>query len=439
MSVINKIAGKIKNAFKEAKFFPLRGVSIFGNNPFQFEFDRLSSVLKGYGQNPYVFSVINRIAERAVDVPYRVVDKDKEEIEVVNPFFASILAEPNDEGLSESLYRMFANYLSNETFIVETTALGFDTITGFIVPNSQDVQINTDSFGRVLSYDYSYLGNSVLTVPPEKVLHIKRPDITSQERNGRSNLIAGAKVYQSNNEIWGSEAELHKNKGIAGVLYTDGNRPLGAKEQRELQKKYDEEYTGMTKFGKVKVSTNKLGYIQMGMNPNDLKSIESRIDHLRTICALYNVDPKLFGDPNGSTYNNMPMAKLGLITDAVLPMLNKVMTELFLWLSAKVNEQYYYAPNLEDVPEMHTAKEQLSVRVGREVIQGILSPTQAREILYPHLAAEAPVERTGNAPVNDLIQIVQNVQNESISREAAVIMLIQLFGFDEDTANEILG
>lgn len=439
MNLINKIRGGIKNALKEVKFYPLRGASIFGANPFQFEADRLSSVLKGYGENPYVFAVINRIAERAVSIPYRVVDKDKEEIENVNPFFKSILEAPNEEGINETMYRIFANYLANEVFIVETNALGFDNMTGFVVPNSQDVFINVDAFGRILSYDYSYLGNSVLSVPPEKVLHIKRPDITSQVRNGRSNLIAGAKVYQSNNEIWSSEASLHKNKGIAGVLYSDGNRPLNTKEQTELQNEYDRENTGSHKFGKVKVSTNKLGYIQMGMNPNDLKSIEARIDHLRIICTLYNVDPKIFGDPDASTYNNMPAAKLGLITDAVIPMLEKVLGELFPWIGSKVKEEYYYLPNTDEIPEMQVAKEQLSARLGREVIQNILSPSQAREILYPHLAAEVTVERTGNAPVNELIQIVQSVADQSVSREAAVVILIQLYGFDETTANEILG
>ena len=436
-----KAANSAYYSFKEFRFLPLRGVSVFGSNPFQFEFERLTAVLKGYGQNPYVFAVINRIVERAVDIPFRVVDENEEEVETPNPFFSALLNDPNEEGLKETLYRLFANYLANEAFVIETTTIGFDgQITGWIVPNSQDVQINVDAFGRVLSYDYSYLGNSVLSVRPEKVLHIKRPDITSQTRNGRGNLIAGAKVYQSNNEVWSSEAAIHKNKGITGVLYQDGNRPATSKEQKELQEKYDQDHTGERNFGKVKVSPIKLGYLPMGMNPNDLKSIEARLDHLRAVCMLYNVDSKLFNDPNASTYNNMPAAKLGLITDAVLPMLNKIMTDLFQWLSAKVKENYYYQADTEDIPEMQTAKEALSARIGREVVQGILHPSQAREILYPHLAPviEDDKERTGNAPLNDLIQIIQSVQNETISREAAIVMLVQLYGFDMDTANEML-
>ncbi len=438
MTVFNKIVSALKSTAKAFKFYPLRGVSLFGSNPFQFEFDRLTSVLKGYGENPYVFAVINRIAERSVSIPYRIVNKEGEEVENPNPFFTALLNSPNDEGLTETLYRLFANKLANEAFVIETTSLGFDQITGFIVPNSQDVMINVDAFGRVLSYDYSYLGNSALSVPPDKVLHIKRPDITSQLRNGRSNLIAGAKVYQSNNEVWNSEAAIHKNKGITGVLYQDGSRPSTPTEQKELQKQYEESHTGPVNFGKVKVSPIKLGYVPMGMNLNDLKSIEARLDHLRAICMLYNVDSKLFNDPSASTYNNMSEAKLGLITDAVLPLLEKVMNELFQWLSKKVGEDYYYQPVIEDIPEMQTAKEKLSMRLGREVVQGILNPVRAREILYPHHAPEEEVQRTGNAPVNELIQIVQSVQNLTISRDAAIVMLMQLYGFDQDTANEIL-
>lgn len=449
MSVINKIVTAAYSRLKEFRFLPLRGVSVFGANPFNFEFERLGAILKGYGQNPYVFAVINRIVERAVDIPHRVIDEDKEEIETPNPFFTALLTNPNDEGLKETLYRLFANYLANEAFVVETTTVGFEgKITGWIVPNSQDVQINVDAFGNVLSYDYTYLGRSSLSVTPDKVLHVKRPDITSQLRNGRGNLIAGAKVYQSNNEVWGSEAALHKNKGITGVLYQDGNRPATAKEQKELQEKYDQDHTGERNFGKVKVSPIKLGYLPMGMNPNDLKSIEARLDHLRAVCMLYNVDSKLFNDPSASTYNNMPAAKLGLITDAVLPMLNKIMTELFQWLSEKVGEDYFYQADLEDVPEMQTAKEVLSARLGREVVQGILPKEEARAILYPHLVSdeeENPTEplqdngETTPVSVQDVLSIQAAVVAGNTSREGAIVLLMQLYGFDEDTANEILG
>ena len=440
MSLVNKIVKAAYSRLKEFRFLPLRGVSLFGANPFNFEFERLTSILKGYGQNPYVFAVINRIVERAIDIPFMIVDEDEEEVTTPNPMFSDLLKNPNPEGLKNTLYRLYANYLANEVFVVAVTAVGFDRPTGWIVPNSQDVQINVDAFGRVLSYDYTYLGNSVTNVQPEQVLHIKRPDITSQLRNGRGNLIAGAKVYQSNNEVWGSEAALHKNKGITGVLYQDGNRPATPKEQKELQEKYDQDHTGERNFGKVKVSPIKLGYLPMGMNPNDLKSIEARLDHLRAVCMLYNVDSKLFNDPNASTYNNVPAAKLGMITDAILPMLNKVMTELIIWLSSWIDEEYYYKVDLEEIPEMQTAKEAKSARIGREVVQGILHPAQAREILYPHLS---PVEeenegRTGNAPLNELLEIVRAVQEETLSRDAAIVMLVQLYGFDTNTANEML-
>ena len=465
MSVVSKLFKSVKQAFKEVKFFPLRGINVFGSNPFQFEFDRVAAVLKGYGENPYVFAVINRIAERAVKIPFRIVDEEGEEVTTPNPFFTSVMKQPNSEGKRETMYRLFANFLANEVFIVETNALGFDGMTGFIVPNSQDVYINTDSFGNVLSYDYSYLENTTLTVSPDKVLHIKRPDITTQLHNGRSNLIAGAKVYQSNNEIWSSEAALHKNKGITGVLYSDGNRPLTSKEQKELQEQYDKENTGSINFGKVKVSTNKLGYIQMGMNPNDLKSIDTKIEHLRTICALYNVDPRLFGDSAASTYNNMPMAKLGLITDAVLPMLDKVMNDLIIWVSGKFKEEYYYAADVDEIPEMQTAKDELSARLGREVMQGIISSNEAKEILYPHLAVEDDSEGTksegdtldGNSQAEDanaqaqanlrgsvggvqgILDIQSSVQQGITPRDSAIAILLEIYGFTEEVANDILG
>lgn len=461
--VFNSIKSILLKPFSSQRFFPINS----GLN-FEFGTDRRDLIEKGYGQNPYVFQVINRIVERAIHIDSDIVDENGEIIENLDPFFKAIFDNPNPEGWKETQYRMLTNFEANELFIVEVITLGFAKITGFIVPNSQDVIINLDSRSKVIiSYDVTFFGHTK-TFLPDQVLHIKRPNITSNLRNGISPLVPGRKVYESNNEVWNSEAALHKNKGINGVLFSDGSRPLEAKEQKELQEQYDKRSIGKN-FGKVQISTAKLGYIRMGVNPSDLQSLDTKLEHLRTICTLYNADPKLFGDAQSSTYNNMAEAKLGLIVDAILPMLEYVMPQVVEWVAGKLSiDNYFYHVDINKIPEFQVKKDLLSQRLGREVIQGILPAKEATKILYPELAAIEETDPSGNAidpntdtlesnlaaeeanaqaqaglrgsvgGVQGILAIQQSVAQGTTSEDAAIAIFISIYGFTEEDAMAFL-
>ena len=298
---VAKAASKLASTFipltsTDSSLFSLLGTDYrFGTQSKDF-------LLKAYGMNPYVFMVVDRICQRLVQIDKRLLDRMGQETEDLD--FEELLKQPNtkEEG-SSFLYRAAATYLvAGECFVIRRQVLGEPD--QYFVPINYNVTINEDLKGNVVNYWVTVFGENE-TYLPNEVLHTHKPDITTDTNHGFSTLRANRKVWESNNEVWASEASLHKNKGIAGVLYSDGNRPMTDTEQKQLQEKYDKDFTGQTSFGKVKISSAKLGYVQMGMNPTDLKSIETRIEHLRTVCASFNVDSKLFGDPAASTYNNM--------------------------------------------------------------------------------------------------------------------------------------
>jgi len=430
---------------------------------FRFGTQSKDFLLEAYGLNPYVFMVIDRICQRLVQVDKRLLDKNQKEIE--NPEFRGLLEKPNSkEDGNAFLYRAAATYeATGECFIVRLQQLG--EADQYFVPINYNVTINQDTKGNVLGYRITSFGKSEPYLKNE-VLHILKPDITFDTNHGFSTLRATRKVWESNNEVWSSEASLHKNKGITGVLYSDGSRPMTSTEQEDLQNKYDADHTGTNNFGKVKVSTAKLGYTQMGMSPNDLKSIETRIEHLRTICAAFNVDSKLFGDPASSTYNNMAEAQRAFMMNAVIPLSKILLPKIIGFMAMSVFQSYTMALDEDSILELQLTKDQKSTRIGREVIQGILTSEQAREILYPELvdieepgtpatgegdsieqnsAAEAAnVEaqaglRGSVGGVQGILAIQQGVQAGTTSRDSAITILMSIYGFDEATANDILG
>jgi HK97 family phage portal protein len=364
---------------ENAGFYSLLGRDYkFGDNTKDF-------LVSAYGGNPYVFMIVDRIAKRLVEIDKTLLNSRGEEIEDVD--FSAFLKKPNRRESGDAiLYRAAAGFLAcGECFIVREQALGEED--QYFVPVNFNVTINEDLKGNVISYQVKDFGTSS-TYLPNEVLHISKPDITKDNNHGFSTLRATRKVWESNNEVWASEASLHRNKGITGVLYSDGSRPMTDTEQKDLQSKYDGDNTGATNFGKVKVSSSKLGYLQMGMNPNDLKSIETRLEHLRTLCASFGVDSKVFGDPAASSYNNMAEAQRAFIINAVIPLSKELLPAIIGFMSASFFKVYALELDEDSIHELQITKEQKSARVGREIVQGILTQRQAQEILYPELVAE---------------------------------------------------
>lgn len=463
-------SSKVKRAWVKA----LQFVSLTEQNPavyqlvgqdFRFGTQSRDFLLQAYSLNPYVFMVIDRICQRLVQIDKNIIDRNGKKVN--NPDFLDLWDSPNQRDSGDSLlYRAAATYLATgEFFLVREQELGVRD--EYYVPVNYNVTINENTKGDVLYYTVTRFGLSKRYLISD-VRHVRKPDIGLDTNRGFSTLRATRKVWESNNEVWASEATLHKNKGISGVLYSDGNKPMTHQEQKELQARYDADNTGSGNFGKVKVSTSQLGYIQMGMNPNDLKSIETRLEHLRTICASFNVDSKLFGDSAASTYNNMAEAQRAFIVNAVIPLSMIVLPEITYFMSRSVLMQYSMGLDENSITELQITKDQLSARLGREVMQGLLKPAEARRILYPELVAEEddnqdaassetddtleedPAADNANAQaqaalrgsvggVQGILAVQQSVAQGVTSRESAIAILISIFGFDEQTANEILG
>lgn len=400
MGIYKSTKQRISNFFSKSKsqILNLRSTrdenpalfSLIGND-YRFGTKSRDFLINAYGMNPYVFMVIDRISQRLVEIDKLILDSNDEEIESED--FEELLKAPNNkESGQEYLYRAASTFLvSGECFIVRVESVGEKD--QYIVPINYNVIINEDVNGNVINYLITMFGESQIFLPNE-VLHIHRPDITLDTNHGFSNLRALRKVWESNNEVWGSEAALHKNKGISGVLYSDGNRPMTETEQKQLQQKYDEDYTGSVNFAKVKVSTAKLGYVQMGMNPSDLKSIEARIEHLRTVCAAYNVSSQLFGDVASSTYNNMESAQAAMIINAVIPLSKIILPKMVKFMSRSVFQEYTMCLEESNIPELQIVRDKKHDTIRQDVSNGILSIEVAREMLYPGI--EINTERTEN-------------------------------------------
>jgi phage portal protein BeeE len=76
---------------------------------------------------------------------------------------------------------------------------------------------------------------------------------------------------------------------------------------------------GAKKFNKVEVIESAADFTQLGMDASDMKIIEMRLNHVRSICNTYGVPSLLFNDYQSRTHANYANAMEAMYSDAVLP------------------------------------------------------------------------------------------------------------------------
>lgn len=362
------------------------------DNSFDFGNDN-NYLTTAYGVNPAVFMVVDKIATVGARLERTLTDVNNPEKDVRSPDLEELLANPNEkETLEQLYYRLIASYeVTGDAFLVGIDA-NFDkenpmfkgTVHSLSVPIVTNVTINEDTYGNVLGYTITEFGVS-RNYETEQVLHIKKPNITEDSNNGFSSLGPSKVVWVTDSLNWKNEASMLKNSGIRGVLYVDGGRVMPEKERETLQNKYDTTYGNSNVFGKVRIDTQKLGFLNMAMKPKDMMDDEKRWSYLRYICGVYGIDSKIFNDPKSNTHNNLAEAKLSMYNDVIIPLVRMFDEAITEWL---ING-HYNEPNIKiaidkgKITILNAPNKILSDKVSQEVNQGILTAEEAKEILYP--------------------------------------------------------
>ena len=152
----------IKNLFEKSvvlntvKLTDITGSGILqgGNIIFDWGDKTLTNYLRtAYGTNPYVFEVVDDLANRASMIPVKLTDIRQPEREVRELELQSLLKNPNSkESNQEFLYRLFATYLTcGEVFIIGINGIGFTKFSELMIPVATNVTINKIVTGKQIN------------------------------------------------------------------------------------------------------------------------------------------------------------------------------------------------------------------------------------------------------------------------------------------------
>ena len=375
---------------------------MFVSGGFSFTRQELETIMEtGYLSNPDVYAIVKKIADVGSDLPLKVYQKEGDKWVIVEGSdIEEILENPNDKQTTQEFIEECLIQLLNtgNVFVHKMKAIGMEelglpsTQSMRVLPTGMvDIQINSD--WSIKSYDYQ--AAKTVSYLPDEIIHIKYIDPTEcgkQNHYGLSPLQAALITLDGSNNSHFASAHILKNKGISGLLSTEGEVASNPKIAKAVQDAIQRQLSGAGNFGGVPVSSIPMKYTQVGMSPTDLKILELNIQRLRTFCNVYGTDSSLFNDPENKTYNNRAEATKDFYTGAVLPALGKVLTGLNKDLVQQ--EDTEIRADTSGVPALQKDKKAEAETQAIYVSNGILTANEVRDTMGYDPLPEPPQPNT---------------------------------------------
>jgi len=357
-------------------------------------------IRNAFGRNPIVNMVVPRLAETQAALPrsWRSADGELLEPSQVDRELLRLISQPNKTTSRREFYNLIDQYyLVTGNAIVYGLApiignseamqsLGMQKYTELYIASIEDVNIITAD-GTVnsepVAYEITraYNSSATVTIDAKDVLHLKNPNIVSPNTNyGLSKLFGQQKAYTASTLTFEARNNAYTNGGKSGVLSPKGSETIMLPvEQKAMQERFDHDTTGVHNFGGVHVSGAPVDYTRISLSPEQLQLIESVPTDLRHLCAVYNVDPMLFGDSEGAKFDNLKTAEARMEKTATM---NGSLydDELNRWL-IQGNYDLDICYKIDEKDEAKEAKlMQRNTDKGKEQVTGIVKSFKADEL-----------------------------------------------------------
>jgi HK97 family phage portal protein len=358
-------------------------------------------ITKGYMVNASLYAIINRITKTASTAPfkvYRVKDEKKlakykawtgtgatkESMMNAMRIKALVYEEDNKHPLNELIqkpnpWQGGADFTAN--------SVGFRLLTGnrFLLSVQLDMGANMGQTASVVNLppddvavktDGTLFGVSsyILSVgqqielPKESVIHSKywNPNIDTQGSHlkGLSPLSAGERNLERSEKAEMRSVTMLKNQGAAGVLFNKAIGDWSPEMATQIKDKINQDVLGLDNAGKITAANGDLGYLNFGLNAQEMNLLELEKYSLQQLCNIYGV-PYILFNADSATYNNIQEAKKELISMAVVPELSALRDDWNAIAKSFKGDDIYVDYDLSVFPELQEDMEK-TMRIMKE-------------------------------------------------------------------------
>lgn len=390
-----------KNLFNQAIYKLVGGLTMTYNNTLE------TLLVKGYGENPDVNTIVNQQASKTTAVPYCIkkID-DKEAYKKLksfpnNPTFQQKVAinklkkkaydtdsempmpldVPNPNQTWKDLFFLFKVYLKctgNVYYYKQTVSDGANAgkpLALYILP-SHWMQIVLKQQSSLLSIenpiDYYIMqqGNQMVRFPTDSIIHIKRGnpfyDQSGSHLYGYSEIMAAIRNINSSNSFIDTNVKTSQNSGVYGFIHAaDGASPLTSEQGKELKDRLVEMDNDTTRLSNIAGSSAKIGFTRISLTTDELKPFDFLSNDRRTLCNCLNHPIDLMNEERSGTgfgVDSVIEARKRLVTDNIKPdldLLAEYLNPKFIRLF-KGYEDAEIEWDISELPEMQTDMVKLS-------------------------------------------------------------------------------
>lgn len=304
--------------------------------------------LKSYEINSYVFSCINKRAEKVGGIEFKLFRGDTE---IENHDILNLLYKPNSYQVKDEFFAQYqrikdltgAVYIRKEKNDNKVVALHLLEPIGIS-------NVIFDELGKVKSILYNnpytniaetIVGEDLIVSMTKSFLNPKKP---------LSLIMAGAIVIDTARQLGIYQNKVLQNGGkIEGVL--SFNELLDDAQQKQVQDEFEKKYGGADKSSKPLVLYGGATYQNLGLTPQELSFIESLKLQKSDILMITGVPKAIVAQTDDVNYANAKTAKDIFLSETIKPLILSLVNTLNedLELVPKEFELTFEDPTPEDV------------------------------------------------------------------------------------------
>jgi HK97 family phage portal protein len=337
----------------------VKGIPLWNSS----RFDELAE--ESYCKNVIVYRAVTLIARNLASVPWRL-QKGKNLLDA-HPLL-DLINSPNPSQTGVSFLETLASYLllSGNSYVELVNICNHQWQLYLLRPDR--VQIIPDVDGH--SYVYS-VGEKRRMIKKssqsslEPLLHLKLFHPLN-DWYGMSPVEAAASSIDHHNEVGKHNLAILQNGGRpsgALILDADDISRLSEEDHQALRTQIRETFQGADNAGRVVVLEGKMKWQELSISPKDMDFIESKYLAAREIAQAYGVPAMLVGVPGDATFANYKEARLHLWEDTILPLLDKIISEVNQWLCPLYDNTMKFTYDLEGIPALIMRREALWARL----------------------------------------------------------------------------
>jgi HK97 family phage portal protein len=343
----------------------------------------------GYQENSIAYRCINLIAVNASATRIKVFQGDQE---LENHELLSLLSRPNPLQSGVEYFHSMISYLliSGNSYMLRDKEVGTPKELYLLRPDR--VEIKSENSMIPSKYLYKVDNRLLAEYPVDKLTglsqlkHIKLWN-PLDDFYGLSPIVAGAYNIDQHNLAGLHNVGLLKNGCTPSAMLkfqpkdeTGMSATLTDEQRAMILEDLEFRFRGSNNSGRPMLLEGDFDYVQMGLNPKDMDFLELMNMSAREIALCFGVPAQLVGIAD-QTYANVAEARLSLYEETIIPLLDRIQSDLNEWLTPLYDGNLKIAYDIDSIPAMAEKRKQIFANVSQGVQQGILTRNEARERL----------------------------------------------------------